>query len=343
MTIQSDYTVGLSKEATYGTAVAPSRFFEADSTLKEEISTEQSPGMRPGTRVARADRRVEVKRECSGEITLDATTVGLGYFLSAFFGKSTIEKIGATAAYQQVHTLKTTDWSPSYTVQQGIPRLGSSVTDAFTYSGAQCSTLSLEAAADAILTLTTGWVARELTLEQAYAAPSYPAALDLFTFVHGSVAIGGEAFIAPTATTLASAGDALADVTEFSLELDNGLDSNGFNLGGGGRRTRPAAYTGGKDDAISGSFTVEYTGREFVDAYLAQADLSAILTFEGPTEIATGVKPVLQFAVPLIRLNGDLPTGNGGEVITVQHEFTGLTPAAGEPIYAVYRSLDTSL
>ena len=41
MSIQSDYTVGLSKETTYGAYVAPTRFLEADATLKEAVETAQ--------------------------------------------------------------------------------------------------------------------------------------------------------------------------------------------------------------------------------------------------------------------------------------------------------------
>lgn len=343
MTLQSDYTVGLGKETAYGTAVTPDRFFEAESNIKETVTTAQGSGMRPGHRVARADRRTVVKRESSGDITLDAMSTGLGYFLGAFFGVASIAQLGATGVRQQVHTLKRADFADSYTVQLGIPRLGSNVTDAYTYAGAQCGQLDIEAKADEIVTVKSSWVARELHRDVAYAAPSYPAELDLFTFVGGRVALGGAEFVAPTATALASAGEELATVRELSLSLNNGLDSNGFNLGGRGRRSRPAAYTGMKADAIGGSVTVEYTDRDFVDAYLDQADLSMVLTFEGPTEIAEDILPVLQVAIPLVRLDGDLPTGNKGDVITVQHSLVGLTPATGgEPVYAAYRSLDTA-
>ncbi|WP_066586308.1 phage tail tube protein [Cellulomonas timonensis] len=341
MSIQSDYTVGLGKESVYGQPVAPTRFFEADSTLKESITTVQGSGMRPGQRVARASRRAVVKRESAGDITLDTMSVGLGYLLGAFFGSTTTTAIGATAALQQVHTLKATDFADSYTIQQGIPRLGSDTTDAYTYAGAQCGSLDIEAKADSIVSVKTSWIARSLSLEQAYAAPSYPADVDLFTFVHGRVAIGGAAFTAPTTTAIASAGPALAEIRDVSVSLKNNLDAGGFNLGGAGRRSRPAALAGGKDDAVTGSFTAEYTGRDFVDAYLDQEDLSLVLTFEGPT-IATDVRALLQIAVPLARLDGDLPTGNGGDVITVSHPFKGYTPEAGQPVYAVYRSLDTA-
>lgn len=344
MGLQSDYTVGLARETTYGTIAAPTRFFEAEANLKETPETVQGAGMRPGNRIARAAKRTIVKRATEGEITLDASTRGLGYLLAAFFGVSTsTETAPSSGVFQQVHTLKREDFGPSYTIQQGIPRLGSSVTDAFTYSGAQCSTLALEAKDAAIVTVTTGWIARELTLTQPYAAPSYPAAEDLLTFVSGGLYVGGAAFTAPTATDPATAGTPLATVRAASIELDNGLDENGFNLGGGGRRTRPAAYTGGKDDAISGSFEIEYTGRDLVDAYLDQEQLTMLLQFEGPAEIAAGVKPLLQIAVPAIFLDGDLPTGNGGDVITVSHDWTGLQGSDPEPVYAVYRTLDTAV
>lgn len=343
MTIQSDYTVGLGKEATYGTPVAPSRFYSADATLKEAITTVQGLSHRPGQRVARAAARPIVKRESSGDITLDAMSVGLGFILGAFFGNVTSTALAATAARQQVHTMKRSDWSDSYTIQQGIPRLGSSVTDAYTYAGAQCSSLDIEAKADAIVQVKSSWIARSLGLDVAYAAPSYPAELELFSFVGGEVSLGGGAFTAPTTTAPATAGETLATVREVSISLNNGLDSNGFNLGSQGMRSRPAAYGGGKDDAVSGSITLEYTERAFVEAYLNQDDLSLLLTFEGTKEIAAGIVPMLQLGIPLVRLNGDVPTSNGGDVVTVQHQFVGLAgPVAPEPVYAVYRSLDAT-
>lgn len=344
MGIQSDYTLGMAKESVYGTGVTPSRFFEPETfNLKESVTTVQGSGMRPGKRVARAARRAVTKRECAGDIQLDATTVGLGYLLSAFFGVTTTTETAAdSGVFQQVHTLRTADFSDSYTIQQGIPRLGSGTTDAYTYLGAQCTTLSLDAPADAIVSLSTSWVARELTLDTAYAAPSYPEDLDLFTFVGGQIYVGAGAFVAPTATELASAGAALATVRTAQVNLDNGLDSNGFNLGGAGRRSRPAAYTGGKNDAVGGSFELEYTNRDLVDAYLDQAELCMILTFEGPAEIAAGEKPTLQLAVPSIYLDGDLPEPNGGDVITTSHDWTGLQGTDPQPVYAVYRSADTA-
>lgn len=350
MSLQSDYTVGLGREDIYGQAVVPTRFFEADSTLKETPTVKQGTGKRPGHRVARGDRRVVVKRESSGDITLEAMTRGLGYLLRAFCGVSTLTALGESGMHQQVHTLKRSDFSESHTVQLGIPRLGSDVTDAFTYTGAQCGQLDIEAKADEVVTVKSSWVARELLRDRAYAAPSYPDEADFFTFAGGQVALGAGAFTAPTATELATAGAPLATVRELSASLNNGLDSNGFNAGGRGLRTRPAAYTGVKEDALGGSVTVEYTGREYVDAYLDQADLSLLLTFEGPDlnedddpDAVPVPAAVLQLALPLVRLSGDLPVGNGGDVITVQHGFGGFTPATGaEPLYVVYRSLDTA-
>jgi hypothetical protein len=341
--IQSDYTLGMAKETEYGTLAVPTRFFEPETfSLKESVATAQGSGMRPGKRVARAARRAIVKREAAGDIQLDATTVGLGYLLAAFFGVTTNTETGVgSGVFQQVHTLKTEDWSDSYTIQQGIPRLGSGVTDAYTYTGAQCSTLTLDAPADDIVSVSTSWVARALSLTEAYAAPSYPDELDLFTFVGGSIYIGADAFTAPTDTALASAGTELATVRTAQVNLDNGLDSNGFNLGGGGRRSRPAAYMGGKADGVGGSLTMEYTSRDLVDAYLDQAELCMLLTFEGPTEIAVGEKPTLQIAVPSVFLDGDLPEPNGGDVITTSHDWTGLQGTDPQPVYAVYRSADT--
>lgn len=343
MGLQSDFTVGLAKEVAYGTAVAPSRFLEADASLKETITTVNGRGYRPGARVARADRQVITRRESSGDIELDVMSVGFGLLLHAFFGTSVVTQVGASAVYQQNHTLQTADFLPSFTVQQGIPRLGGAPLDAFTYTGAQCTDLEFTAKAGEIVQCKSTWVAKELSRLVEYAVPSYPASLELLTFVGASLSLGG-VFTAPTTTAPASiAGGISTPVSEITLTLKNNLDTGGYNLGGAGKRSRPGALKGVAPDAVGGTLTAEYTDDALVAAYLEQDDVALVLNFAGTAEIDAGVLPLLQFAVPLIRLSGDVPVSNKGDVITVAHAFAGLAPDSGQPITAVYRSLDTAV
>lgn len=342
MTTQLDCSLGLKKESAYGTYAAPDQFLEFISeSFDAGVTFTQGEGMRPGARVARAGRRRITKIEPSGSIEFEAPTSGLGAILQAVFGQVTNTEVPtATGVFQQVHTPATTDFLDSFTIQKGIPPLGGGATHPITFLGAMCNSIELSAAAGELLKVNTEWTAKDVITDQAYEAPSYPTALDLFSFVDGSLFIGNTLTDA-TATALASAsGSAAANIRDFSVKYENGLDGEGFNLGGNGRRTRKQAVG---TAVVSGNLTAEYDTAMLRDAYLANEGLSMLLNFAHPTEIATGLYSVLQVLVPMVFLDGELPKSNGGDVITQSIPFVGLDTLSGAPIKVVYRTLDTAV
>ena len=342
MTTQLDCSIGLKKETTYGTGVTVDQFLEFTSeSLDRKATYVQGKGLRVGARVARADRRYLGKEVSEGGITVEAASKGLGILLNAALGTVTTTVVPAQtpAVYQQVHTPATTDPLNSYTIQKGIPPLGGGATTPITFLGAQCKSLELSAKAGDIVEVATDWTAREVVTATAYAPPSYPTGIELFTFVHGAICVGGTV-TGPTATAIATGGTAVANINEFSLKWDNGLDDAGWNLGGAGKRSRRAvAGVGG----LSGKLTAEYDSTVLRDAYLAQTDLSLLLTFTHSATIGTNAKPVLQVWVPVINLEGGLPTANGGDVITQSIDFTGLDNLTNAPLTIVYVSTDTAV
>ncbi|WP_104116967.1 phage tail tube protein [Arthrobacter sp. B1805] len=341
MNTQLDCSIGLKEETGYGTAVVPDRFTEfVSESLAWTPEFKQGAGLRLGSRVPRASRRALVKQSAGGDIELEMTTKGMGLFLKALFGNSTSTAIGASGAFQQVHTLTTTSPLPSYTIQKGTPLLHGEVS-ATTFLGAMCASAELSASNADIVKLKTSWSAREIKTDTAYAPPSYAVDGDLLTFVHGAIRIGGDV-TPPTATALADGGADAANITEFSLTIDNKLDEGGFTFGGQGKRNRRQAVGLAE---VKGKITAEYSSNVLRDAYLNQLPLTLVMTFETPTDIAPGVKAALQIFLPVIKLEGEVPKSNGGEVITQSIDFTGLDPAlAGvAPVYAVYRTTDTDI
>jgi hypothetical protein len=343
MTTQQDCSIGLKKETTYGTYATPDLFLEHTSeTLQSNLTRVQGKGMRPGSRAPRAARRVTTKIDAGGTVELEVPSTGFGTILEALLGTVTNTEVPTdTDVWQQVHTPKTSDYLESYTIQKGIPPLGGGTTHAFTFLGAQCASLELKASAGEILVATSEWIAREMVRTESYAAPSYPTVLDLFAFNHGGIYVGNTVTKATTTALASATGNALANIRDFSLKISNGLDANGFNLGGGGKRTRKAA-TGMLD--ITGTLTAEYDSTDLLDAYLDDEDLTFLLEFELPRELDTGIYATLQVHIPLIRLDGEIPKSNGGDVITQSIPFVGLDSLAASTahIYAVYRSTDTA-
>lgn len=351
MGLQSDFWTGIAPETTYGAAATPSLFWESAPKLTEKITTANGKGYRPAQRAVRGVRNTIAKRESSGDIELTAASSGLGRLLMAAFGVGTVTALTGSAK-QMLFTPKTTDYLPSYTLQQVAPILGST-DQAYTFLGSQCTGLDVSSKAGEGVMVKSSWVAKEQRVDVARATPSFAASLEQFTFMGASidlcsVSLGGT-YVAPTASTLASMalGEASAwqpQARDVSLSFKNSLDSNGFNLGStNGTRTRPAALKGGSDALATGSFTAEFVDTSLVEAARTRTDVSLILTFAGLVDIAAGIKPVLQFAMPLVRLSTDTPTGADGDVITTKVDFTAYAPTSGEPITAVYRTLDAAL
>ncbi|KQR91288.1 MAG: hypothetical protein J0I33_00120 [Microbacterium ginsengisoli] len=332
MTTQLDFTVGLAKETTYGTAATVSRFFETEAKAKYDVQTIKGKGLRPTKGVARTSRHSISRFEGSAEIELDAPTRGLGYLLNALMGAQTTTLV-AGALYQQVHTLSTTDPVPSYTMQEVLPVIGGLNAYPHTFTGCVFDTLDLAVKEGEYVSAKFGLTMRQLSTLVAAAAASYPTDDTLFTFVQGAIIIGGT-LTPPTNTAMATlSGTAAVNITGLDLSLKRNLDKGGWNLGGAGLRSRAPQL--GRPE-ITGKLTAEYIDNTLRDAYLSQTALPVLLTF------TSGVS-VLQIVLPAVRLGGEVPTSNGGDPITQEIPFEAFDDgSAAQPIWIVYRSTDTA-
>ena len=340
MSIQQDAQLGIKAETTYGTAATVDQFVEFTSeSFDRKPVYAQSSSLRPGMRVARGRKRVLVKEDAAGSLTVEAQTRGMGTFFKAALGVVTNTAIpGDTTVFQQVHTPSVDDLAKSYTIQKGLPLLAGAV-QPLTFVGAMCEAISLDFGNSSIATISTDWTAREAKTDVPLAVASYPV-VDLFTFVHGAITLGGTV-TPPSSTALASGGTAVANIVSGSVKWANSLDGGGWNLGGKGKRSRAAALGQGQ---ISGNLVAEYDSNTLRDAYMAGAPLALVLTFEHAGTIGTASKPTIQVVIPSIYLEGELPKSNGGAPIQQSVPFVGLDPETGvKPIYIVYRSLDTTV
>lgn len=339
MTTQLDCSIGFKKETTFGTAVTVDRFLEfTEETLDYDRQFTQGAGLRPGARVARSARRVMTRDGAAGDITLEVPTRGLGSFLEALLGVGTSTQVSG-ALYQQLFTLTKTDYQPSLTIQKGIPRLGADTVDAYTYRGAVASGFEFTMGNSELLTLKSSWSIRDVVTDVAYATPSYPVT-DLFSFTGAALTVGGSVTV-PTATALATGGTTVANVRDFAFSSEQGHDSNGYNIGSLGKRSRRPAVGMAQ---LSGKLTAEYDSTTFRDAVRDQTSMALVATFQGPTDITSGNPATLQIVVPDIRFEGELPKSNGGDVIAQSLDFTGFDGlVAAHALYIAVRTADTAL
>lgn len=345
---QLDFSLGIAQENVYGTAVTPARFPESDAQIKYEISTVDGRGLRPSKGVKRLSRNTVSKFEGKGSISLDVGTRGFGFLLNAVMG-AVVNTMGPSTSppmYQQVHTLAQSDVAvKSYTVQELLPTVGADDLWPHTFTGVVFESMEISAKEGGILEAVFEVVARALSTVEPAATPAYPASDSVFTFLHGAIKLNTLPMtVAPSATGLGTvAGPNVGNVKEITVRVKRNLDGGGWNMGGAGLRSRRPVV--GRPE-ITGSVSVEYTSNVLRDAYLAQTPLALQLTFTHSEVVSAGgqmTNALLQIVIPALRLKGEVPGSNGGEPITQSIDWEAFdNDLAAQPIYIVYRTLDTT-
>ena len=188
--------------------------------------------------------------------------------------------------------------------------------------------------------LRTSWNGKALDTATAYAAPSFPTSgQELFTYWMAAMTVGGT-IVQPTTTALASGGTAVTNIKNFSLDIDNKLDTSGFALGSAGKQARrPILGT----TEITGRFTAEYDSNTYRDLFIGNTAVPITLTLTSATSLQSGVFNTLQIVLPSVKLDGDIPKASRDGVVTLDCGFTVLDggTAGVAPVTVVMRNLDT--
>lgn len=333
MTSVQDASLGFGVEATYGTGVTPTRWVEyVSESLDYRKNMKQGLGLRAGSRVARSGRRVVPTHDGGGDFLMEATSKGMGLLWQACMGAGTSTLVSA-ATYQQVFTLG--DAPASLTIQKGLVRRDGTV-DPYTFVGSTVDTFEVDFAQADIVKLKATVDSRDMLTATAYAAPSYVVAPNLFHFAGGSVSTG--VLTAPTGIALASGATPVADVRGGSFVVKKNLKTDQYNLGNAGLKSKPV---GGLID-VSGKLEIEYDSTLFRDAVLADSPLNLVMTWQAGA-LGVGLE-TLQFVIPEIKFDSEIPKTNGTDLIIQSMAFDGLDNlTAGQPLWIVTRTADIAL
>ncbi len=339
MTTQHDSAITLKKETTFGTAAtvdySPPGVIETDIEYMPTFQQGVSPY---GARVASSAARVMVKSEVGGSFSIEGRTKGLGKLFEAALGVGT-STIITGSSYQQLFTPLVDDYLPSYTIQVGVPPIGGGAAYPHTYAGMVCSGFELTADNAAIPTIKFNWVGKSMSTATSFVTPAYPASNVPFSFVGGYVYSG--TITAPTTTALAAGNSTLANIRSINLTYDNGLDTEGFNFGAAGTRSRKPVVD---LRTISGTITAEYTDNTFRDAFVNQTDVGIVLRFQTTTAISGANFPTLEITIPVTRLEGETPKPVSSGAVTQTIPFTGLDGGVfTHPIYVAIVTAETAI
>jgi hypothetical protein len=335
MVSTQDASLGLAVETTYKTGVTPSRWYEfVDASLDFNKQIKQGMGLRVGGRVARSARRVVPAADAGGDFTVECTSKGMGLLWQACLGTGS-STLTSGSVYQQLFTLG--DNPSSLTIQKGVVEAGLTV-DAYTFLGCMVSAWEFDFPNADICSLKVTIDAGDLDTATSYASPSYATSPALFEFSGGTISTG--TLTAPTSTTLASATTALADVRSGTVSCANNLTADRFNLGGGGRKSKPTVGLRG----ITGTLAVEYDSTDFRDAVLDDSPMCIVLDFAATAETLGAGHPHLQVVLPEVKFDSEIAKTNGTDLVVQNMSFSVLDNlSAAQPIWVVMTTADTEL
>lgn len=187
-----DTRIGVGKEATYGTAVAPTRHYEARSDPWARVTERiDSGGFRQSRQAQRADRDTQVTMGATGSIEVPFFMAGMGLLLESLLGANTAPaQIGATGVYNHVFSTNTDGPDSSLTVQ--VVRVLNDTEFGFDYAGCMPTGFGLSVSQGEMLMLNIAYDARAEAKQPSPAAGTYVDAPP-FIWEHCSVSVDGSA------------------------------------------------------------------------------------------------------------------------------------------------------
>lgn len=343
MATMLDHQVGWIPESTWNTPPTVTRFGEwmPGNGMDFDPNVVQGKGLRVGSQVLRAGRRVGLVGQGTGKLQFEMASKGFGTMLTSCWGTS-ISNLVSGSTYQQVHTpVVSGTFLPSLAVQLGIVKPGGTV-DPYTYGGCSVTDFDLEMPDGGIAMLTVSLDARSLATATALATASYPSAPTLYNSalpVTGGMTIGGT-LTAPTTTALASvAGGTSVNVKSWKLSVKNGLDLKRDVIGG---RNQPVVGV----RSISLTTVIEYdavTGTTLRDAHIGQTVNPILLNATTGESLSTGTAQ-MQLALPAAYTNkGPIPVPADGKMVTTSIDWEILDNLTLTSAYHVFRTADTVL
>ena len=341
MTTLQDGQIGWKKETTFGTYATPDIFGEVVSEDLEYVPTRvKGAGLRTGRRMQLSSRHLLARKDVSGSFTTEATTKLLGKLFEACLTAAGTSTLIDGTSYQQLFTPTTTDPLNSYTIQVGVPPVGGGAVLPHNFLGCVFTGFEFTLPEQGPATIKWNVVGKDMETSTALASASYPAAYEVFTNIHASMTLAGTVTV-PTTTALATGGTATAVVRDFSLTYGNEVDSNGFNIGGAGARTRKPALG---LRVATGSFTAEFDSATIRDYFINNTDVAITLRLQTTTAISGSNYPTLEFTLPIARLSGETPKLNNGDVTTLSADFEVFDGGvAAHPVYVAIVTAETAI
>jgi len=323
--LDQNFQIGV--ESTYGTAVTPTRAYEAKGDeWKREQDTLESVGFRPGMQGTFSDRVKTIDMGATGALEFDVLTKGYGLLLQAMFGTSTGPTLtGPSLAYQSVHTTATDDPDTSYTAQMQRVDVGDTVR-AFTYPGSVITGWTMSHQVPGLLVANIDFDARTSNTTESAASAVTPTGAASFDWTECSATIGGGAFC----------------VESVEIEADLGMktDRRLMCAADGGLKRQPKRSS---VPTFTGTLEGEFEDLTEYAQWTAGTPLEIVITWTG-ANIETTFDYELILTFPAALFDGDAnPVSSLDDVTKQPMPFKALYDGSTFLARAEYQSTDTAL
>jgi len=321
-----DHQLGIVDESTYGTAVTVTKFFEYESeNISETYGRTEGDPLRVGSGFIRNDRFTPYIGGAAGTIQMTAMTKGFGYWLKHMMG--TVVTTGPAETVVYTHTGNESSLvGDSFTCQMNRPFHPSGTNQAFTYSGGKIAKWTLSNSVDGNLLLDLDCDFQTWSTDVALATASYPASMEPFSWVGGYVTIGGSNY----------------DVTEFSLEVDNGLDVDRKQIRANPLKKEPTSSRREATFSLSADFDSLTNRNRAASATRAGALAAVTGVWRGPTLLGSTIYP--EFSVSLAAARFDEWSGATEGTDAIMQELSGVVRYDGttSPVVVTYKTADAT-
>lgn len=320
-------SIGVATETTYGTYVAPARFYEARSFNVKKVQNVAMQEALAAGRPAPTDE-VVTTTAATGAVSVDVQRKGIGLLLQHLTGSTTAPvQQGTTTAYLQTHAFGD-NFGKYLTLQAGLPNTSGTVTPV-TATGSKIMQAEFSCEVDGLLQASLEFDGRLWSDAQALSAPSYTAGNAPFHFGEMSVKVG----------TFGSEA-VVQGVRSASCTIARAQDTERFYAGNSGLKSEPVWNEYAE---VSGDLEVDFVNKaDFVDRFTGHTSTSLVLEWVGPVAIAATHFPTFRIRVPKVYFSGDVPEVGGPDVLRATIPFRGLYDLTNGLASFEYMSTDTA-
>lgn len=311
-----DSVVGIARETTYGTAVAPAARYEITSeSLKLDIERIDSKALGKRYQAVWAPG----KRGVEGDIELEIPSASFGRWLRAATGATpvTTANTPVSGLHQHVFSGESNIGASNESLTIEIQRTDVAGDDhRFIYEGCQITEMELAAQVGELATAKFTIVGEDMSVTQASAQSASYATSTPLVFTGASVTVGLDGSNNPISRSVKS----------ISLKTSQGLDTERYFLGSDKRKL--ALESSMRE--VEGSLTVEWTGLTDWNRYIGTDSVAIVATFETQAALVGSTKGKIEVSIPYARIDGEQPVTSDG-IIETDISFKALDQGASDP------------